>query len=81
MWIKASKCPRCSGRLTFEAIGSYGDLFDIDVRTGKPCKTRKKRIYYEHGDIMIYCPRCGNNYDFKQNHEDDSYLIGDYNYL
>lgn len=81
MWVKAIKCLKCGGRLTYETIGSYGDLYDIDIRTGKPCKTRKKRIHYEHDDIMIYCSQCGNNYDFIQNDKDGSYLIGDYNYL
>ena len=44
MWVKAIKCLKCGGRLTYETIGSYGDLYDIDVRTGKPCKTRKKEF-------------------------------------
>jgi len=69
MEIRASRCPKCKGRLTFETVGSYGDLFDVNIITGKPSERRRHRRHYEHDDCMVYCQRCGTNYEFVQKKE------------
>lgn len=69
MWAKATKCPKCGGGLSYEAIGSYGDIYKISQNTGIPTKKRERRVHYEHGDEMVYYLNCSENYDFKW-HED-----------
>ncbi len=63
--IKASRCPKCWGKLTYEELGSYGDAYDIGVKTGQPLRKRRSRHHYEHEDAMVYCLGCGENYEFE----------------
>ena len=74
MMIKAGRCPKCYGRLTYEEIGSYGDTYDIGVKTGRPLRKRKERFHYNHEDSMVYCMNCGKNYEFEYK-EDGIYII------
>lgn len=67
-YMRASRCPECMGRLVFETVGTYGDIFDLLVKTGRPSNKRKARVHYEHNgeDSMVYCCDCGENYRWKQ---------------
>ena len=59
-------CPICRGQLTYETIGSYGDLYRVGKTTGKPAKKRFSRQHYECCDgEMLYCLECGENFEFK----------------
>ena len=68
MYIRASKCPKCWGKLTYEDIGTYGDIHSISVKTGKPLK-RERRCHYEHDSdgSMVYCLACGINFNWRMN--------------
>lgn len=75
MWVIAKICPYCKEQLTFEAIGSYGDLYKINKRNGKVTKKRMRRVHYEHsGDFMVYCSKCGRNYDYRRDQEGRIYI-------
>ena len=71
--IKASRCPKCREKLTYEELGSYGDTYDISVKTGKPLRKRRKRFHYNHEDAMVYCIGCGEGYEFEYR-EDGIYI-------
>ena len=64
MKIRARRCPKCDGRLIFEAIGSYGDLYNVNIKTGKPCKKPEHRAHYEYGDYTVYCQQCYTTFEF-----------------
>ncbi len=59
------QCPNCGSKLSYESVGSYGDIYDINSRNGMVCAKRRARVHYEHGDAMVYCRNCGTSYDFK----------------
>lgn len=65
MLIKATKCPKCWGRLYYETIGSYGDVFLLGVKSPGTIGKKVCREHYEHEDDMVYCLSCGTNYEFK----------------
>lgn len=67
-YIHAARCPECHGRLLFETVGSYGDIFEISTKTSRPSNRRKQRVHYEHNgdDSMVYCLYCGKNFNWKQ---------------
>lgn len=71
---KTTKCPTCGGHLVYEECGTYGDCFKINKRTGKVSKERFRRVHYEHGDSMLYCLKCGSNFDFKLNADGTFYI-------
>lgn len=77
MYIRASKCPKCWGKLTYEEIGTYCDIHCISVKTGKPLK-RQLRNHYEcdYDSSMVYCLACGTDYQWKM---DDGVLFIDVN--
>lgn len=60
--IVASRCPKCRGRLVYECVGSYGDAYNIGVKTGIPALHHRCRFHYEHEYTMVYCYECGTNY-------------------
>lgn len=67
-------CPECGGNLIYEAIGNYGTLYYVrqDGRVGR----RLKSIMYEYsGDVMVYCSKCSNGYEFR-NTKNGIQLVG-----
>lgn len=69
-------CPICGGSLCFEAVGSYGDCFKIDKRTGRLCKKKFRRVHYAHGDFMVYCLSCSHNFEFKRTGDGHFKILG-----
>ena len=64
--VQASRCPKCGGRLLYEELNSYGDIYGVSPKTGKPYKKRRRRQFYGGSDDqMLYCMSCGTNYDFR----------------
>lgn len=72
--IKANNCPICLGQLTYEPIGSYGTLYNVSKKTGKPLKRRLRRVHYETEYELLYCMRCKRNFNFKWK-DDALYLL------
>lgn len=72
-----TQCPMCGGSLVYEALGSYGDCYSINKRTGRLCKTKLRHLHYEHDSVMIYCSECGCNFDYKCN-PDGTFSLKEY---
>lgn len=57
-------CPKCGSPLVLEAIGNYGDKYHLK-RDGSQGRKLGRLVYEYSGDEMVYCPECGENYDFR----------------
>lgn len=70
MYIRASKCPRCGGKIAYEAMGNYGDIHPISVKTGKLLK-RERRCHYEHdyNGSLVYCLACRISFNWRMDDE------------
>lgn len=60
------RCEKCGGRLIYESMGTFGDLY-LMRNEGYIFNQRLKRKHYEHFDRetdLVYCEKCHTQYDF-----------------
>lgn len=57
-------CPKCGSALVIEAIGNYGDKYHL-CRDGRQGRKLGRIVYEYSGDEMVYCPQCGENFDYR----------------